>query len=182
MAAAQWYGSVSILQETPGRRQDVSTNTPARPSQVISHQKLRETDHYTDWALAGLAFVVTTIGTIGIGVNITQLAQSRYWTEHPIRIAIAIVLGIAYQYVVQRRQFANCHDKAGWRYRSALAASVIPSCFTFWPLLVPWLCAPLVANDTAWYIVYLAYGVAGAIVAIAMLVVDVFQEIILVRK
>ncbi len=149
---------------------NVTHTATARRSQIFSQRYLQETDYKTDLILVAVAFLVTTAGNIGVGVPISRLAAWSFWRAEWPTILASIAGGLAWQLFWQRRQFASGGNKLSAKYLTALAATVIPSCYTYWPIIVPWLAVPLTQIG------------AGAVVLAVLVGIDMYQEVVLVEK
>jgi hypothetical protein len=112
-------------------------------------------------------------GTLAAFGFVLQLPWLTAAQQH---LALALMAAVAMQTALQWRQWANAHDKRGWRYRLALIGSVVPSWWTYLPIVVPWVASNLPAWP--WQLVY---GLVGTGAAILLLAVDVWQEVIAVQ-
>jgi len=139
------------------------------------------TDRWMDFVLVFALWGVSAIGNIA-GFNGGFQATFRgSWNPFQWRIsAAAFVLGVLCQLFLQWRQFANCHAKQGWRYRSALLLSVLFAVIGFVDL-VPWLADPVATALFAesWP---LFYALAFVLLVLVFGAVDVLQEYLLFRE
>lgn len=166
--------------------QVVSTAAPARPApaalttQIVPRSGVLRLYRLIQWIVCLLCFVVTTLGNIGMfGADIRLVLDRAVWFDRAWQLAV--VAGAGMQLVVQIGQWANANNKQGLAYRAWLAASVIPSCITYLPLLVP-----LAASVAFWgeLIIYRWSAGAGAalLTTLVLIGVDVLQEKILLKE
>lgn len=165
--------------------------TPARPkqpwrTQIVSRRLVANLYTSFLWLVCAGLFAITALGNIGFfGADVTRLLDAPYkenatwywmWIV-PMNVQRALIAGCVMQLGVQVCQFATAHQKRSTAYRSWLAASVIPSTWTYAPLAIG-----LMATKELW-------GSLASIVALIVIVlvvgfctiVDMSQERILLN-
>jgi hypothetical protein len=153
-----------------------------RKSYITSQKRLAATDHRTDRLVAFVLFTVSFIGNFGMfGLDVMDLANLSYWKTSWLYIVLVIVGSLAWQIFWQRKQWANCTEKWSWRYRIALAMTVVPSWRTYLPVVVPFL-GSLFPLPSSWYIQWAVYAILGLVVMFVLVINDIAQEEILVDK
>lgn len=132
------------------------------------------------WLVCVLCFVITTSGNIGIfGADIRRALDPGVWQTRAWWLAVG--LGCLMQLIVQVCQWATLHTGHHRAYVFFLLLSVVPSCITYLPLIVPFAGSrELWGNLLPWRV--LAYILSTAAAVAFLIAVDVLQDRILVQR
>lgn len=147
------------------------TTTVKQPSRILTRSRLKNSDRWMDYVLAGLLFAASALGNVAAYNGGFEATFNGAWNPAAWTISgIPFLAGVSQQILLQWRQFANSHGQLGdrlrnGRYVTALLLSAGPSLWTFWPVLAATLGAAL----------------ASIVAVVVVLAVDVLQEELLLQ-
>lgn len=165
-------------QPTPTPKRHTSP-APERPGILIQQARLRGLGPWIDRGFTLALFGITALGNVGaFGADMDRLFQRSYWRTPELWKAVA--WGVGAQVFLQLAQWAAAHRKENWRYWLPLALSVIPSIITYTPLAVPWLVTHERFGTGLFF--WTVQALAFAVLVLALIMVDVAQEILIISK
>lgn len=156
---------------------------PSPRTGMIPQRRMRGSDRWMDWIGAILLWTGSAAGNVAAfnGGFAATFRSSPYPWQWRASL-LALTAGVLMQLVLQWRQFANAHERSGWRYRSAVILSALPSLYTFGPVVTPAVAAwVLWAFGTSRLVVGIGYILGGLLSAILVFGIDILQEVLVVE-
>jgi hypothetical protein len=145
----------------------------ATPTPTFSRAGLKNTDRWMDFLLAGLLFTGSALGNVAAYNGGFEATFRGAWEPWRWQIALLpLVLGVAQQFLLQWRQFANSQGTiadrlTNGRYMTALLVSAAPSLWVFLPVITSWF---------VYLFGVLGYALGIVVAVVVVLGVDVLQE------
>lgn len=167
----------TVILESDDTAESTSTQHRSRPRRPIVQARLKGTDRWIDYVVYGILLGSSVAGNVAAfngGFYQTFTSWNPLtWSATPL----ALWGGILYQTLLQWRQFANAHNRSGWRYRGALLLSGGGTLIGFGPAVIPYFATKL----TAYLPVLVAYGIVSLVALILVFGIDLIQEELIVE-
>jgi hypothetical protein len=141
---------------------------------ILSRSRLKGTDRWMDYVIAGLLFAGSAFGNIAAYNGGFDATFQGSWEPWQWRIAFApFVIGVIQQLFLQWKQFANSDGDfiarlRNPRYTAPLLISAAPGLWVFWPVI-----ADLVLTQLH---PILAYPITTIFAILVVFGVDILQE------